>query len=207
MILAPPPAFESAVGPDMLPATTVATAILKPPPLKLTIKTLIAELDHMASATDRPAAPIEQDWRDLIKDIFENKLPFNRLLGIEVLNIDGGTPRLGIKMREALVGNFMRGSLHGGVISAVIDVTGGLAAFLSLNQKIENEPLKVKVERFSKLGTIDLRIDYLRPGLGRRFVSSGQVLRTGNKVAVTRIEFKNDENQLIAVGTGAYVIA
>ena len=161
----------------------------------------------MPSTTDRPPDPAGQDWRDLIKDIFENKLPFNRLLGIEVLNIDGGRPRLGIKMREALVGNFMRGSLHGGVISAVIDVTGGLAAFLSLNQKIENEPLKVKVERFSKLGTIDLRIDYLRPGLGRRFVSSGHVLRTGKKVAVTRIEFTNDEEQLIAVGTGAYVIA
>ncbi len=161
----------------------------------------------MPSTTDPLPDPAEQDWCDLIKDIFENKLPFNRLLGIEVLNIDGGRPRLGIKMREALVGNFMRGSLHGGVISAVIDVTGGLAAFLSLNQKIANEPLQVKVDRFSKLGTIDLRIDYLRPGLGRRFVSSGHVLRTGNKVAVTRIEFRNDEDQLIAVGTGAYIIA
>jgi uncharacterized protein (TIGR00369 family) len=161
----------------------------------------------MPSAPDLPPGPIDQDWRTLIKDIFENKLPFNRLLGIEVLKLDEGSPHLGIKMREALVGNYMRGSLHGGVISAVIDVTGGLAAFLSLNQKIENEPLQVKIDRFSKLGTIDLRIDYLRPGLGRRFVSIGHVLRTGNRVAVTRIEFKNDENQLIAVGTGAYVIA
>ncbi len=161
----------------------------------------------MATAFDRPHGSTEQDWRTLIKDIFENRLPFNRLLGIEVLKLDGESPQLGIKMREALVGNYMRGSLHGGVISAVIDVTGGLAAFLSLNQKIENEPLQVKIDRFSKLGTIDLRIDYLRPGLGRRFMSIGHVLRTGNKVAVTRIEFKNDDDQLIAVGTGAYVIA
>lgn len=149
----------------------------------------------------------DQDWRSLIKDIFENRLPFNRLLGIEVLELDGGVPRLGIAMRDALVGNYMRGSLHGGVISAVIDVTGGLAAFLSLQQKIKQEPLAVKIERFGKLGTIDLRVDYLRPGLGRRFQSTGHVLRSGHKVAVTRIEFKNDEDQLIAVGTGAYVIA
>lgn len=148
-----------------------------------------------------------RDWRALIKDIFENKLPFNRVLGIEVLSLEGGTPQLGIKMRDALVGNYMRGSLHGGVISAVIDVTGGLAAFLSLQQKIGDEPLELKIERFGKLGTIDLRIDYLRPGLGRRFISIGHVLRTGNKVAVTRIELKNDAEQLIAVGTGAYVIA
>ena len=154
-----------------------------------------------------PPTPLDQNWRSTIKDIFENRLPFNRILGIEVLDLEGGTPRLGIRMRDELVGNYMRGSLHGGVISAVIDVTGGLAAFLSLHRKIENETIEVKIERFGKLGTIDLRIDYLRPGLGRRFESVGHVLRAGHKVAVTRIELNNDENQLIAVGTGAYVIS
>jgi uncharacterized protein (TIGR00369 family) len=161
----------------------------------------------MPPVSGLPSDPPDRDWRALIKDIFENKLPFNRVLGIEVLSLEDGTPRLGIRMRDALVGNYMRGSLHGGVISAVIDVTGGLAAFLSLQQKIGPEPLDLKIERFGKLGTIDLRVDYLRPGLGRRFVSIGHVLRTGNKVAVTRIELKNDAEQLIAVGTGAYVIA
>jgi uncharacterized protein (TIGR00369 family) len=82
-----------------------------------------------------------------------------------------------------------------------------LAAYLSLHQKNEDESIQTKIERFGKLGTIDLRVDYLRPGLGRHFVSVGQVLRAGNKVAVTRIELTNDEHQLIAVGTGAYVIA
>ncbi len=151
--------------------------------------------------------PPAQDWRSAIKDIFENKLPFNRILGIEVLGLEDGAPRLGIKMREDLVGNYMRGSLHGGVISALIDVTGGLAAFLSLHRKNEDEALETKIERFGKLGTIDLRIDYLRPGLGRRFESTGHVLRSGHKVAVTRIELINDRDQLIAVGTGAYVIS
>jgi uncharacterized protein (TIGR00369 family) len=143
----------------------------------------------------------------MIKDMFETKLPFNRILGIKVLHLGNGSPHIGFEMREDLVGNYMRGSLHGGVISAVIDVTGGLAAYLSLHQKNENESLQARIERFGKLGTIDLRVDYLRPGLGRRFISVGQVLRTGNKVAVTRIELANDEHQLVAVGTGAYVIA
>jgi uncharacterized protein (TIGR00369 family) len=158
------------------------------------------ESDTLFSRTDK-------DWRQLITDMFESQLPFNRVLGIKVLDLDGGRPQLGIAMRDDLVGNYVRGSLHGGVISALIDVTGGLAAFLSLHEKNEHEPLPAKIERFGKLGTIDLRVDYLRPGLGRRFVSTGQVLRTGNKVAVTRIELKNDTDQLIAVGTGAYVIA
>ena len=161
----------------------------------------------MPSPSGNPARRPDQDWRRLITDIFENRLPFNRVLGIKVLELENGMPHLGLEMRDDLVGNYMRGSLHGGVISAVIDVTGGLAAFLSLQQKIENESLEVRMERFGRLGTIDLRIDYLRPGLGHHFTSVGHVLRAGNKVAVTRIELKNDQEQLIAVGTGAYVIA
>ena len=161
----------------------------------------------MPPLADNPRPQAENDWHTTIKEMFENKLPFNRVLGIEVLALNDGAPRLGIKMHEELVGNYMRGSLHGGVISAVIDVTGGLAAFLSLQGRMEAEPPRVKIQRFGKLGTIDLRIDYLRPGLGQCFESVGHVLRAGQKVAVTRIEFKNDLDQLIAVGTGAYVIA
>ena len=33
------------------------------------------------------------------------------------------------------------------------------------------------------------------------------ILRTGNKIAVTRIELNSDQNELIAVGTGSYVVA
>ena len=161
----------------------------------------------MPSPPGNPARQPDKDWCRLITDIFENRLPFNRVLGIKVLELKNGTPRLGFEMRKDLVGNYMRGSLHGGVISAVIDVTGGLAAFLGLQHKIEDESLEIRIERFGRLGTIDLRIDYLRPGLGHSFISVGHVLRAGNKVAVTRIELKNDQDQLIAVGTGAYVIA
>ncbi len=67
--------------------------------------------------------------------------------------------------------------------------------------------LQAMAERFAKIGTIDMRIDYLRPGIGDHFIATGYVLRTGNKVAVTRMELHNDAGQLIAVGTGAYVVA
>jgi uncharacterized protein (TIGR00369 family) len=59
---------------------------------------------------------------------------------------------------------------------------------------------------FSKIGTIDMRIDYLRPGVGKWFDASATVLRTGSRVAVTRMEFHNDEGKLIAVGTGTYIV-
>jgi len=75
-----------------------------------------------------------------------------------------------------------------------------------VQKRLADEPLESKLERFGQLGTIDLRIDYLRPGFGKWFEATGYVLRTGNKVAVARIELHNHEDSLIAVGTGAYVV-
>lgn len=147
------------------------------------------------------------EWLERIGDIFDNKIPFNKVLGLKVHSLDMERPKIRFAMHDALVGNYIRGSLHGGVISAVIDVTGGLSAFMGLQKKLAGEPLAIKLEKFRKLGTIDLRIDYLRPGVGKMFEATGYVLRTGHKVAVTRIELKNETEQLIAVGTGAYVIA
>ena len=58
----------------------------------------------------------------------------------------------------------------------------------------------------SKLGTIDMRVDYLRPGRGKRFDAVSTLLRAGNKVAVVRTELHNDEGYLIAVSTGTYLV-
>ncbi|MCB2170618.1 MAG: thioesterase family protein [Deltaproteobacteria bacterium] len=150
----------------------------------------------------------KEEWlEERIRDIFDNKIPFNKVLGLKVHSLNMERPKIRFAMHDALVGNYIRGSLHGGVISAVIDVTGGLSAFMGLQKKLAGEPLDIKLEKFRKLGTIDLRIDYLRPGVGKMFEATGYVLRTGHKVAVTRIELKNETEQLIAVGTGAYVIA
>ena len=62
-----------------------------------------------------------------------------------------------------------------------------------------------RMARLSKLGTIDLRIDYLRPGRGQRFTATAVLLRSGNKVAVVRSELHSDDGTLVAVGTGTYL--
>jgi len=71
---------------------------------------------------------------------------------------------------------------------------------------MKDSSLDELVERFIKIGTIDLRVDYLRPGLGKFFTSSGNIMRTGNRVSVVRMELQNDQEQLIAVGTGTYIV-
>jgi uncharacterized protein (TIGR00369 family) len=143
---------------------------------------------------------------DIIREVVE-QIPFNKLLGLTVESLDLEQPSVRLEMREELIGNFIRGSLHGGVISSTLDFMGGLVAFLGVLKTMQGQPAQVMAARFAKIGTIDLRIDYLRPGIGRHFIATGYVLRTGNKVAVTRMELHGEERQLIAVGTGAYVVA
>lgn len=143
----------------------------------------------------------------IIRESFVERMPFNRILGIDVLSLHHEQAECRFAMRPELVGNYVRNILHGGVISAVLDVTGGLVAFLGVQQKLKGKPVEEILERFARIGTIDLRIDYLRPGTGEWFLARGFPLRTGNKVAVTRMELFNDRNDLISVGTAAYTVS
>ena len=57
------------------------------------------------------------------------------------------------------------------------------------------------------MGTIDLRVDFLRQGLGRHFVAIGEVSRPGGRVGSTQIKLLNDEGMLIATGAAAYIVS
>lgn len=133
------------------------------------------------------------------------QIPFNRMLGLRVERFSPERVVVGFDMRPDLVGNVARNILHGGVISATLDLVGGVAALATVlvDREVGSEPDIGRV--FADFGTIDLRVDYLRPGWGRQFLASGTVLRAGRRVAVTRSELHNDEGVLVAVGTGAYI--
>ena len=142
------------------------------------------------------------DYVALVSNIIENHIPFNKVLGLRLESMDLKAPKLAFDMRPELVGNSRRGILHGGVISAVLDATGGFAIMLALAK----EPKPGEKLSFPNMGTIDLRVDYLRPGRGKRFVSTGKVVRLGNRIAVTHMELTNDEGELISTGAAAYVV-
>ena len=152
-----------------------------------------------------PIMPTEK-LLQLLKEITEEKIPFNKLIGMKIETLDLDKIGIRFKMRPELVGNFTRGNLHGGVISSVLDVTGGMVAWTGIMKKMEGQSFDEISERFNKIGTIDIRVDYLRPGLGEYFIATGSTLRTGNKVSVSRMELHNDKGILIAVGTGTYVV-
>ena len=150
--------------------------------------------------------PASDELQILLKEIVEERIPFNRVLGLLVESFEIDQIQIRIGMRPELVGNFLRGNLHGGVISSILDVVGGMVAWLGVMKKMKDCPLEEITERFSRVGTIDLRVDYLRPGLGDFFIGAGSIIRAGNKVTVVRMELHNNEEQMIAVGTGTYIV-
>lgn len=143
---------------------------------------------------------------DFLKDLYQDKLPFNKILGFAVSSLSYEQAVVNINMRPELVGNFVHNTLHGGVISAVLDATGGLMVSAGLISKRKDLSNTEMMMQFAMVGTIDLRVDYLRPGRGKRFISKATIMRTGKKVAVTRMELENDKGILIAVGTGTYLV-
>lgn len=142
-----------------------------------------------------------------VRDIMTERIPFNRMLGLQVLECEPERATLRLDMRPELIGHYGRGVVHGGVISSLLDVTGGLVALLGAMRRVESTRLEDKLACFDKLGTIDLRVDYLRPGNGDHYIAIGYLLRAGSRVAVTRMELHDDRDLLIAVGTGAYIVA
>jgi uncharacterized protein (TIGR00369 family) len=141
-----------------------------------------------------------------LKAMYEEKIPFNKILGFEVETLSVSKVVVGFAMRADLIGNYFLETLHGGVISAVLDATGGLSVSVSLLEKLQGEPEAEIEKRMARIGTIDLRVDYLRPGRGKTFRAVSAIMRTGRKVAVTRMELHNDERVLVAVGTGTYIV-
>ena len=142
----------------------------------------------------------------MLRRLYEEKIPFNKLLGLKIEFLKMEDVRVKFEMKDVFIGNFVHGILHGGVISSVLDTTGGLTASLGVLQKMAGRSAEEIGKSLTKIGTIDLRVDYLRPGKGNYFISTGAIMRAGRRVSVTRMELYNDQDLLIAVGTGTYIV-
>ncbi len=142
-----------------------------------------------------------------LKHIFEDLITFNQVLGLKIASISPGKVVAHIAMKPDLVGHFSFNRVHGGVISAGLDAMGGVAVMSAIGARHMDEPPLQRLHRFAKLGTIDLRIDYLRPGIGERFELRAEVMRLGSRVASTRMEFLGMDGKLLSTGAGAYIVS
>ena len=155
-----------------------------------------------------PVPPeFEPEFIDGLRSIFEEKIVFNQVLGLKIETLRPELVTARIDMRHELIGHYAYNRIHGGVISAGLDAMGGLAVMAAIGAKHMDEAPEQRLHRFAKLGTIDLRIDYLRPGIGSHFTLRAEVLRLGSRVASTRMEFMGPDGKLMSSAAAAYIVS
>lgn len=134
---------------------------------------------------------------EVLRQVMEEWIPFNRYLGVKLTGVRKGWARLEVAFRPELIGDPMRPALHGGVLSALADAAGGAAVWTDIDD-----------ER-ARVSTIDLRIDYLRPTRLVTLVAEATVVRLGNRVGVVDVKLFNDDqpDKVVATGKGVYNIS
>lgn len=131
---------------------------------------------------------------DLLIRLFAS-VPFMQYLGMRFETLESSHAVIRIPYRPELIGNPELPALHGGVISALLDTCGGAAVW-------------TRIGSHDRVSTVDLRVDYLRPGRPEDLLGMARVIRAGNRVGVTELRayHPGSKGAPIAVGTGVYNI-
>ena len=148
-----------------------------------------------------PETPLSPEREAMLRQWFDEGIPFNRFLGIRLHTLVRGRCVLMLPWRDELVGDRGRPAVHGGVISTLIDTAGGGACFGMLDRPRD------------RLSTVDLRVDYLRPGPAGDYYCQAKVVRMGNRVGVARMAVysealpaEGEDDDPVATGQGVYNI-
>ena len=171
---------------------------------------VLAENKPIENAPLHLSVLFEEEFTAGLKDLFEEKIVFNKTLGIKITSITQLRVTASMAMRPELIGHYAHNRIHGGAISAGLDAMGGLAVMVAIGARHMDEPPAQRLLRFLKLGTIDMRVDYLRPGIaheGDMFELRAEVLRLGSRVASTRMEFLSADGKLLSTAAAAYIVS
>lgn len=130
------------------------------------------------------------DRTETVRRLYDD-LPFHRAHGIEVLEVTDESARTRWPFADDLVGNPEVPALHGGVVSAMADLTGAA-------------PFVGALGRYTP--TVDLRVDYLAHAGPADLVAEATVDRRGEDVGVASVVVRSEGTQR-ARGRGVYKLA
>ena len=115
--------------------------------------------------------------------------PFHRWLGLTATETGAGEIKLSMPWRDEVVSNPKVQAAHGGVLAALIDLTGFYA--LIATGKVP-------------LATADLRVDYHQLATPGPLTIVGSVVRLGTTLSVAEARVLNSAGDLLSSGRGAY---
>jgi uncharacterized protein (TIGR00369 family) len=118
-----------------------------------------------------------------------------RTLGVEVLGAGEGWARLRVPVRDELC-NAPGAPLHGGVLSALVDMAVG-GALSTLHDAAAGGVGQA---------TTDLNVTFLRAVREGGAVAEGRILHRGGTVAFGEAEIRDDAGALVAKGRATYLI-
>jgi len=140
-----------------------------------------------------PEQTYSEEQMAFLRRIMEEFIAFNAYLGVKLTEIRPGYAEMRIPFRDEFIGNPLRRAIHGGLVATLIDTVGGAAAMTTLNSHEDS------------LSTIDMRVDFLRPGRPMDLIGQGHIVRSGNRIIVTKISVLHpDSPDPIAEGTAVY---
>ena len=125
-----------------------------------------------------------------IQKIFDQS-PFIALLGLQVLGLDYEKSEFKARMplRPELERRAGTKQFHGGPIAGFIDTVGDFAIGMLVGGGVP---------------TMNLRVDYIRPGTGDYLDATATVRRAGKSVAIIDIDVFSPDGKLVAIGRGTY---
>jgi uncharacterized protein (TIGR00369 family) len=135
---------------------------------------------------------------ELLNAGFRDYIPHNKALGFHVVDA-GNDPAFivaALPWDARLVGNPDNGTIHGGVVTTLLDAAGGAAVYMKLMSPIP-------------IATLDLRIDYLKPAASKTELRArAECIKVTKNVAFVRASaFQLDPNDPIAILSATYMIS
>ncbi|MCX5805992.1 MAG: PaaI family thioesterase [Proteobacteria bacterium] len=109
--------------------------------------------------------------------------PYYQHIGIEIVEAGDGFAKLVLKYKDCLSHPF--GYFHGGVIASLADSSGINAVMTTLREG-------------EKALTLEMKINFLLPAKNPEIYAEAKVVHRGRKIAVSDVDVKNTEGQLIA---------
>ena len=117
--------------------------------------------------------------------------PFLKHTGAELKDFSKGKAEVELHVEPYHLQH--KGFVHGGVISTLMDNTGWYAAVSTLE------------DNYTAV-TMEIKINYLKPALGKYLLASAEIKRQGRSTSFVTIELHDDKNTLVAYATGTYAI-
>ena len=120
----------------------------------------------------------------------ENTGGFTDLVGAEVVSTEEGRAVITIQAEQRHLNP--SGTVHGGLISTLIDVS--MAEALNTMTEEDEQPF-----------TIQITVNYMKPGKPGTLTSTAQVRKGGERITIVEAEvLQEEDDEVIALATGTY---